>query len=80
MKSRVCIRKKWGQPIETVVELYSNGITLTTTLDDFLFALVKEVGNPAMLLTNNGLLLKVQKAAEAAKLELQQASIEVTKQ
>lgn len=73
----MCIRKTWNFPIQVYVELDDNGLTLSSSIDEFFQACVEEVGNPTMILTKSALLSKLNAAAERVRLDLQKSSIEV---
>lgn len=72
-KSVVVISRKWHEiPIRAYVTQEEIGMRLW--LNDYLQALVKEVGNPALILTQKQLLDKMRAAAERVETEVKQAS------
>lgn len=61
-----------GAPI--TIDVADNTIALSVNLSDFLKAVVAEVGNPALIVTQAQLLAKLTAASEAVRLDVQQAS------
>lgn len=61
--------------IEIKVEIDSDGLYLTTTLDEYLEHLAAHMGNPAFLLTQNQLLAKMKKESANVVQVMKEASI-----
>lgn len=62
-KHVVLVSRLWSHP-EIRVDIVNEGIGLSMKLDDFLAALVQEVGNPTLLVTKNALAVKLTQASE----------------
>lgn len=65
----VMVSRRWkaGQMIRIEVKRYpegDNGVEVSMSLDEFVSALAQETGNPAMLMTENGLLKALRAAAD----------------
>ena len=76
MRSKIVTSRKWHTPdIETF--LTNDEVGASMPVDDFIQALVEEVGNPTMLLTKNALLAKLLQASIAVQCEMRQATAHV---
>lgn len=63
---KLVICRKWDDPaIKVLLEKNEKEIKMEMQLEDFLKALVTEVGNPASMMTTNQLQNKLTKAATA---------------
>jgi hypothetical protein len=62
-KHAVVISREWTNP-EIRVSVTDEGIAVMMTLDRFMEAVVQEAGNPALLLTSDGLRKRLVAAAQ----------------
>lgn len=79
MKTKVVNRRFRGRPLEVLVVLDNNGISVEVDLNTFIDALVQEAGNPTLLVTKAGLAEKLKAAVDPVCTEIKKASAEVVK-
>ena len=72
-KNTLVISRHWDNP-KINVFVTTKGIQIETSLEDFLFALTQEAGNPTMLITKGMLLSALQGASSAALEKIKEAS------
>ena len=72
-KNTLVISRHWDNPKINVL-VTTKGIQIETSLDDFLVALAKEMGNPTMLLTKNMLLSALRGASLEVLEKIKEAS------
>ena len=76
MKTKVVVSRKYeGTEIEAFAG--DNSIGSRMNLDDFLAALVEEVGNPTTIVTKSALLDKLKFASIAVTFEMKKAVVQV---
>jgi hypothetical protein len=63
--NKVIISRHWHKP-EIQYNVTDEGLTIVVKLDDFILALIKEMGNPVAILTKAQLEAKVKAASIAA--------------
>lgn len=69
----VTVSRKWNSP-EILVWVNDTEIGMGMALDDFLVAMTQEIGNPALILTQSGLLAKMRTAAPVVEAEMREKS------
>ncbi len=75
-KTKVVVCRKWHNPsIETWVS--NKEIGMAMSVDDYLTALVEEVGNPTMMFTKATLLAKLKSASPAVISGIKETSKEI---
>lgn len=72
----VTISRHWGNPV-IKVRVNHEAIGLQIRIDDYLVALVAEIGNPAMMLTQAQLLARLRGAAERVRMKVQESSVAI---
>lgn len=73
MKAQIVLSKKGNAPI--TVYVIDDTIGMSMLVDDFLAAMAREIGNPALLLTNAQLLSAMQAASVVIQTDMKQASV-----
>lgn len=73
MRTKIVVSRKWSKPqIEAFVSQEEVGASID--LDEFIAAVVEEIGNPTTLVTKAGLKSKLEIAAEAVLSELRHST------
>lgn len=66
----VLVSRKWSNP-EILVGISNDGISIQMGMNEFVEALVTEVGSPAMLFSSDALRQKITAAAQKIQTEMQ---------
>lgn len=75
-KSVVTVSRKWNNPkIHTVIN--ADGISLSIDLDDFIAALIKEIGSVALTMTKAQFEKQIKKACENVIQGVKEESVKV---
>jgi hypothetical protein len=72
-KTVIVVSRKWNSPV-IEVKLSDKEISMFVDLSQFIESLGKEMGNPALLLTNAQLAEKLSAASDKVVAELKEAS------
>lgn len=75
-KEVVVISRNWNNP-SISIKVTLDGISLATDLNDFMAALVEEMGNPTMLVTKAQLAARIELARAAVVEKIKAESVKV---
>ena len=76
LKTKVVVSRKWHKPnVEAFIDHHEVGTNID--LEDFIKAVVEEVGNPALLLTKAALQKQLLAATEKVLHEMKEATAKV---
>lgn len=75
-KSIITVSRLWHEP-RIKVSISHAGISIAMGLDDYISALLTEIGSPFFVLTKKQLQEKMEAAAERVQMEMQQQSAKI---
>jgi len=73
-RSTVTVSRLWGNP-EIFVWVDALSLGMRISLDDFIVALAKEMGNPTLMITQAQLLARMQTAARVVEATVKESSV-----